>query len=65
MSEHEDLIKAIEELKSEVKQLREIVSMLVDMVIDMDLEDEIDLEEAQAILEKEERDKHFSMSMYQ
>lgn len=43
-AEDEQVLKTIEDLRSEVRELRTMVNMLVEMIVSMENPDELDLE---------------------
>jgi hypothetical protein len=43
-AEDEQVLKTIEDLRSEVRELRTMVNMLVEMIVSMDNPDELDLD---------------------
>ena len=58
---NEDLVKSIEELKTEVKQLRELVNMLVDIIMNMEGEDIPEFDANFTGLDEVDRHNRFSM----
>jgi hypothetical protein len=58
---NEDLVKSIEELKTEVKQLRELVNMLVDIIMNMEGEEVPEFDANFTGLDEVDRHNRFSM----
>jgi t-SNARE complex subunit (syntaxin) len=56
-----ELAKSLEDLRAEVKELREMVNMLVDLVINMDHDDAPDYETDFMDFGSLQRDQRFSM----
>jgi hypothetical protein len=62
MSEgNDDLAKSIEELRAEVKELREMVNMLVDIIVNMESDDSGDFDHDFFDINKFDKDPRFSM----
>ena len=57
----DDLAKSIEDLRAEVRELREMVNMLVDIIINMESDDSSDFENDFFDMHKFEKDARFSM----
>ncbi|UCH88363.1 MAG: hypothetical protein JSV49_08865 [Thermoplasmata archaeon] len=57
----EELAKSLEDLRAEVKELREMVNMLVDLVINMDHEESPDYDSDFMDFGSLQRDHRFSM----
>ncbi|WP_455391853.1 hypothetical protein [[Eubacterium] cellulosolvens] len=57
----DDLAKSIEDLRAEVRELREMVNMLVDIIVNMESDDGPEFENDYFDLHKLERDSRFSM----
>ena len=58
---NDDLAKSIEDLRAEVRELREMVNMLVDIIVNMESDDGPEFEHDYFDLHKLERDSRFSM----
>ncbi len=58
---NEDLVKSIEELKTEVKQLRELVNMLVDVIMNMEGEEVQEFDANFTGLDEVDKHNRFSM----
>ena len=58
---NEELAKSIEDLRAEVRELREMVNMLVDIIVNMDNDDSGDFEHDFFDFNKFEKDPRFSM----
>jgi hypothetical protein len=62
MSEgNDEIAKSIEDLRAEVKELREMVNMLVDIIVNMESDDSGDFENDYFDINKFEKDPRFSM----
>ena len=57
----DDLAKSIEDLRAEVRELREMVNMLVDIIVNMESDEGSDFEQDYFDLHKIDRDQRFSM----
>ncbi len=57
----EELAKSIEDLRTEVRELREMVNMLVDLIVNMEGDDNGDLGNGYFDINKFEKDTRFSM----
>ena len=57
----EELAKSIEDLRAEVRELREMVNMLVDILVNMETDDTGDLGNDYFDINKFEKDSRFSM----
>ena len=58
---NDEIAKSIEDLRAEVKELREMVNMLVDIIINMESDDSTDFENDFFDMRKFEKDARFSM----
>lgn len=58
---NDDLAKSLEDLRAEVRELREMVNMLVDIIVNMESDDGPEFENDYFDLHKLERDSRFSM----
>lgn len=62
MSEgNDDITKSIEDLRAEVRELREMVNMLVDIIVNMESDDSTEFEHDFFDINKLEKDPRFSM----
>jgi hypothetical protein len=57
----DDITKSIEDLRAEVRELREMVNMLVDIIVNMESDDSGDFEHDFFDLNKFDKDPRFSM----
>jgi hypothetical protein len=57
----DDLAKSIEDLRAEVRELREMVNMLVDIIVNMESDEGSDFDQNYFDLHKIDRDQRFSM----
>jgi len=57
----EDLAKSIEDLRAEVRELREMVNILVDIIVNMESEETADFDNDYFDIHKFEKDSRFSM----
>ena len=58
---NEDLVKSIEELKTEVRELRELVNMLVDIIMNMEGEEVQEFDANFTGLDEVDKHNRFSM----
>jgi hypothetical protein len=56
-----ELAKSIEDLRTEVRELREMVNMLVDIIVNLENDDGPEFENEYFDLHKLEKDSRFSM----
>ena len=59
--EQEDLAKSIEDLRAEVRELREMVNMLVDIIVNMEGDDTGEVSNDYFDINRFEKDPRFSM----
>ena len=59
--EKEELAKSIEDLRTEVRELREMVNMLVDIIVNMETDDGADFENDYFNMHKLDNNSRFSM----
>jgi hypothetical protein len=57
----EELAKSIEDLRAEVRELREMVNMLVDIIVNMETDEGADFDNEYFNFNKLDRDSRFSM----
>jgi hypothetical protein len=57
----EDLSRSLEDLRAEVRELREMVNMLVDIIVNMDNDDSGEFDNNFFDFNKFEKDQRFSM----
>jgi len=60
-SANKELVKSIDELRSEVKQLRELVNLLVEIIVNMEQDDLPDYDPDVFPIDKYNHRNHFSM----
>ena len=58
---NDDLVKSIEDLRAEVRELREMVNMLVDIIVNMENDDAGEVDHDYFDLTRFEKDTRFSM----
>ena len=58
---NDELTRSIEDLREEVRELRQMVNMLVDIIVNMEYDEGNDVENEFFNLQKFEKDSHFSM----
>lgn len=57
----EDIAKSIEDLRAEVRELREMVNMLVDIIVNMETDEGPEFDHDYFNLHKIDKDQRFSM----
>ncbi len=57
----EELAKSIEDLRAEVRELREMVNMLVDIIVNMETDDTPEFDNDYMNIHKLDNDSRFSM----
>jgi hypothetical protein len=57
----DELAKSLEDLRAEVRELREMVNMLVDIIVNMESDEGTDFDQNYFDMHKMERDQRFSM----
>jgi hypothetical protein len=61
MTKNDELAQSIEDLRAEVRELREMVNMLVDIIVNMENDDQGDIENEYFDMNRFDKDPRFSM----
>lgn len=61
MTKNDELAQSLEDLRAEVRELREMVNMLVDIIVNMENDDQGDIENEYFDMNRFDKDPRFSM----